>query len=509
MISIKDFSIKKKLIAIQLLTAFIVLLFFGIFVVFNLQDVFRRSVISQLTLMAQLIGANSISALNFLDNEVAEEILSSLATEEDIVNAWIYDADGDLFAKYSKAGYPNFSFPKIEKESHQFSGDYITLSKRIFQDGNIIGMVSLRLYMKQFRDMVKQDIIAAFFVLIAGMIIALLLSVLMKRTISNPILHLVEATKEVSETGNYLIRVKKEGEDEIGVLYDGFNTMLEQIHKRQLERDKAEAALWKSEEKLLRESEDLNIRIQEATNELEQANIKLLEIDQLKNMFIANMSHELRTPLNSIIGFTGILLMGMTGELTAEQKKQLTMVKSSSSHLLALVNDIIDMSKIEAGKAELIIEQFDLGTVMQEVKDSLKVAADKKGLNMHLKMQKGLLIKSDDRRVKQIIVNLVGNAVKFTEEGEVEIKMAEKDGMVEVSVRDTGPGIKNEHMDMLFKPFSQIPIEGVLKEGTGLGLHLSNKLADLLGGEISAESTFGKGSTFTLKIPLEYKEIKT
>jgi PAS domain S-box-containing protein len=258
MIGIKDFSIKKKLISIQLLTAFIVLLFFGIFVVLYVQHLFRSSVISQLTSMAQLIGDNSISALNFLDNEVAEETLSSLATEDDIVNAWIYDADEDLFAKYSKAGYANFSFPKIEKESHQFSGNYITLSKRIFQDGNIIGMVSLRLDMKQFRHMVKQGIIAAFFVLIAGMIISLLLSILMQRTISNPILHLAEATKEVSETGNYFIRVKKEGEDEIGVLYDGFNTMLEQIHKCQLERDKVEAALWESEEKFRKGFESSN-----------------------------------------------------------------------------------------------------------------------------------------------------------------------------------------------------------------------------------------------------------
>ncbi|MBW1732744.1 MAG: hypothetical protein JRJ75_18110 [Deltaproteobacteria bacterium] len=131
---------------------------------------------------------------------------------------------------------------------------------------------------------------------------------------------------------------------------------------------------------------------------------------------------------------------------------------------------------------------------MQEVKDSFKVAEDDKGLKMPLEMPEGLVIKSDERRVKQIMVNLVGNAVKFTEEGEIEIKVVKKDEKVEVSVRDTGIGIKKEHMGMLFKAFSQITIEGRPKEGTGLGLYLSKKIADLLGGRISVESEFGKGS---------------
>ncbi|MBW2035629.1 MAG: HAMP domain-containing histidine kinase, partial [Deltaproteobacteria bacterium] len=189
--------------------------------------------------------------------------------------------------------------------------------------------------------------------------------------------------------------------------------------------------------------------------------------------------------------------MGLTGELTEEQRKQLTMVKTSANHLLALINDVIDLSKIEGGKLEPLIEEFDLSTVVQEVKDSFKVAEDDKGLKMPLKMPEGLVIRSDERRVKQIMVNLVGNAVKFTEEGEIEIKVIKKDKKVEVSVRDTGIGIKKEHMDMLFKAFSQIPVEGRPKEGTGLGLYLSKKIADLLGGRISVESEFGKGSEFT------------
>ena len=247
---------------------------------------------------------------------------------------------------------------------------------------------------------------------------------------------------------------------------------------------------------------ELKIQVVERTEELSRTNIRLKELDRLKSMFIASMSHELRTPLNSIIGFTGIIMQGIAGEITEEQIKQLTFVKNSANHLLALINDIIDVSKIEAGNVELFIEEFDLSSLLQEVKDSLTVAADKKGLKMPLNMPEKLVIKSDERRVKQIIVNLVGNAVKFTDKGKIDVKVEKKDKMVEVSVRDTGIGMREEDLDGLFKAFSQIHV-GRTEEGTGLGLYLSKKIADLLGGDISAESEFGKGSKFTFTLPLK------
>lgn len=261
---------------------------------------------------------------------------------------------------------------------------------------------------------------------------------------------------------------------------------------------------------LERYSKKLEEEVAERTKELTQANIRLKELDRLKSMFIASMSHELRTPLNSIIGFTGIILQGMTGEITEEQRKQLTIVKNSAHHLLALINDIIDMSKIEAGKVELAIEEFDLATLVQEVKDSFTATAADNGIKMSFKTPKTLTIESDERRTQQVIVNLVGNAVKFTDRGEIEIIVAKKDGLAEVSVQDTGIGIRKRDMDMLFKAFSQIHAEDRPKqEGTGLGLYLSKKIADLLGGEIKAESEFGKGSMFTFTLPLKYKAAKT
>jgi signal transduction histidine kinase len=153
---------------------------------------------------------------------------------------------------------------------------------------------------------------------------------------------------------------------------------------------------------------------------------------------------------------------------------------------------------------EIVIEEFDLSVLAQEIKDSFAVAADTKRLKLSLETPPTLLIESDERRTKQILVNFISNAVKFTDE----IKIVKKDEMVEMSVRDTGIGIRKEDMDKLFKTFSRITTKGRTEEGTGLGLYLSKKIADLLGGDIKAESEFGKGSIFTLTLPLKYKEAK-
>jgi len=234
---------------------------------------------------------------------------------------------------------------------------------------------------------------------------------------------------------------------------------------------------------------------------------KLQELDRIKTMFIANMSHELRTPLNSIIGFTGVILQGLSGEITSEQRKQLILVKNSSNHLLALINDIIDVSKIEADQIELVIEEFNLSNLMQEVNDYFKVAVKEKGLKLSFEMSERLIIKSDERRAKQVIMNLVSNAIKFTDTGEIKIKATKKDERVYISVRDTGIGIEKKDMDKLFKAFSRIYTKDMLKEGTGLGLYLSRKIANLLRGDISVESEFGKWSEFTFSLPLKYKEV--
>lgn len=221
-------------------------------------------------------------------------------------------------------------------------------------------------------------------------------------------------------------------------------------------------------------------------------------------MFIVSMSHELRTPLDSIIGFTGVLLQRSAGELNDEQERQLKIVQKSAKHLLDLINDIIDISKIEVGEMRIFLEDFDLSELLREVIESIRVEAEKKYLRIIENIEKEIVIKSDRRRVKQIFNNFLSNAVKFTDKGEIGVELYCREKTAEVTVRDTGPGIMKEDMDKLFEPFNKILIKGrPQKEGTGLGLYISKKIAKMLGGDIFAESEFGKGSKFTLTLPLK------
>lgn len=237
--------------------------------------------------------------------------------------------------------------------------------------------------------------------------------------------------------------------------------------------------------------------------------------DHIKSAFLATMSHELRTPLNSIIGFTGILLQGLAGELNPEQSKQLGMVRTSARHLLALVNDVLDISKIEAGQLEIATREFDLLASIRKVVNLIGPQAESKGLRIYLQIgsEIGMMI-GDERRVEQILLNLCSNAIKFTERGRVEIHAevvfepvaAERDAtrpVAKISVSDTGIGITPDDLQNLFQPFVQID-SGLTRvhDGTGLGLVISRRLAHMMNGEIAVESEVGKGSTFTLKLPL-------
>lgn len=237
---------------------------------------------------------------------------------------------------------------------------------------------------------------------------------------------------------------------------------------------------------------------------LQEKNIELENANLAKDRFLASMSHELRTPLNAVIGFTGTLLMKLPGPLNDEQERQLNLVRGNARHLLSLINDLLNLAKIEAGKVELSREPTECASLVREIATSLLPQAEAKGLALRVDTPaEGLVFRTDRRSLSQIVINLTNNAIKFTESGSVHLKLlvAENDGrrQMRISIADTGPGIRAEEMNTLFEAFIQGQAsrrQGV--EGTGLGLHLSRKLASLLGGEIHCQSEFGKGSTFTL-----------
>jgi protein-histidine pros-kinase len=240
---------------------------------------------------------------------------------------------------------------------------------------------------------------------------------------------------------------------------------------------------------------------------LQEKNVELENANQAKDNFLASMSHELRTPLNAIIGFTGTLLMKLPGPLNADQEKQLRTVQASGRHLLALINDLLDVAKIEAGKVELHLEPVDCGEVIEEVAASLRPLAENKHLHLTVTIADGLTVMHTDRRaLNQIVINLANNAIKFTEQGGIDIRLERReiDGRknVAVSIKDSGIGIRPEDQAKLFTAFARVDVSGrQAREGTGLGLHLSRKLAEALGGGITLHSEHGKGSIFTLTLP--------
>jgi signal transduction histidine kinase len=259
-------------------------------------------------------------------------------------------------------------------------------------------------------------------------------------------------------------------------------------------------------EELAAYRQSLEALVETRTADLEEANRQLREATTAKSEFLANMSHELRTPLNSVIGFSGILSEGLAGPLTDEQHTQVGMINVSGRHLLSLVDDILDLAKIEAGRAEVHIEPVDVAALVQAVASAIEPLAQEQGLELRAETDGcSTTLHSDSGKIRQILFNLIGNAVKFTEHGSVVVvAQSEPDGAFSFAVSDTGHGIAQQDMERIFAAFTQVPVSASAKpRGTGLGLRISREYAHMLGGEITVRSEVGVGSTFTLTLPAE------
>ncbi|MBU1342222.1 MAG: GAF domain-containing protein [Proteobacteria bacterium] len=268
-------------------------------------------------------------------------------------------------------------------------------------------------------------------------------------------------------------------------------------------RDNLEKMVAERTQELYRINKEMEKRIIERTKELAVAMEKAQTADRLKSSFLATMSHELRTPLNSIIGFTGIMIKELAGPLTPEQHKQLSMVQNSSRHLLALINDVLDISKIEAGQLVLSYTSFDLKLSIKKMVKLVTPQAEKKEIALLLNLPDSpLMVRADQRRIEQVILNLLSNAVKFTEKGHVSVTCLKENDKCILLIADTGIGMQPEQIPHLFQPFHQIDTGLARKyEGTGLGLSICKKILDIMGATIRVDSQLGQGSTFTLCLP--------
>ena len=470
---LRDLSLKRKLILITMLTSSTMLLLAGAaYIAYDLIT-FRRAMMGDLSTLAQVIGNNSTAALIFRDAGSAGEVLGALSAEHRIVSACIYTADGARFVTYERddaaLGCPSEPLP----DGHRFVGDHLEFFRRIVLDGEAIGTVYLRSDMEEMRSRVRRHAIVGSLVILVTSFLGYLLSSRLQRVISEPIRDLVQIAHVVSEKKDYSIRATRQNRDEVGTLIDAFNEMLRQIQQRDaaltVSKEKAEAAM------------------------------------RLKSEFLASMSHELRTPLNAIIGFSEVLLAKMFGELNPKQEEYVQDVLSSGQHLLSLINDILDLSKIEAGKVELERGVVNLRQLVEGSLVMLKERALGHGITLSLDEEDAVgTIVGDERKLKQVLFNLLSNAVKFTpDRGKVGVNVRRADGAVQVAVWDTGIGIAPEDQERIFEEFQQVGHGLTGKtEGTGLGLTLTKKFVELHGGALSVESTPGRGSIFTVTLPV-------
>jgi signal transduction histidine kinase/DNA-binding response OmpR family regulator len=502
MLSLQHYSISKKLTWMNMLVSGAALLLAcAAFFAYDLYT-FRVGIVNNLSTEAQILGSNTVSALVFNDARSAQETLSALQASPHIVYAGIYTPDRTALAGYWRDGggkaQPIPIIPAGEAEAHWFASGKIVLVRQIIFQGKVTGFVCILSDLHAINDRLKSYALIAISVLLLSLLFALLISRISHHVISEPVMRLAQTVRTVSEDKNYSIRAAPTGNhDEVSTLIESFNEMLGQIQHR-------DTALREAHDELEQRVLERTAQLAVANKELDQRNREVERATKLKSKFLANMSHELRTPLNAIVGFSDLLSEQTPGPLNDKQKRFVGHIKQASGHLLQLINDILDLSKIEAGQLELRCEAFQINDALPEVLSTIRPLAMAKQITVEHQLENDLTIYADRVRFKQILYNLLSNAVKFTpKNGRIDIVCCKDQGAARISVTDTGIGIRAEDQKTVFEEFRQV--EGSssnAQEGTGLGLAITKRLVEQQGGKVSLQSEPGKGSRFTITLPL-------
>jgi len=481
-------TIKRKLIALIMLTSSVALLVAFAFMIGSDYLTFRSGMVRDLRTLATVVGTNGSSALDFDDEEFAAKTLAALTATPNITTAAIYTKDGRILAKYLRDKQSELPPEQPGAKQYVFKNGYLMLFHPILRGEERIGSIYLQSTLHEMNTRLARYAGIGGAIVLGASLIAFLFSSRLQRVISNPVLSLAHTAKVVSERKDYSLRAEKHTDDEIGFLIDRFNEMLTRIEEHEKE-------------------------IQEVNEQLVQSEQRARAATQAKSHFLANMSHELRTPLNAIIGYSEMLQEEAQDSGQESFVPDLKKINRSGRHLLDLINDVLDLSKIEAGKMELYLETFDIPNLLEDISTTVQLLVQKNSNVLEVRCPANLgAMRADMTKVRQSLFNLLSNASKFTNNGKITLEAAReisptKGDWIVFRVSDTGIGMTPEQQDRVFEAFSQADASTARDfGGTGLGLTITKTFCRMMGGNVTLTSEPGKGTTFIIRLPTEVRE---